>query len=180
VQFVPVLPALRLSSQYCCMLAQSALMHLPMAFSPAAAEACVAVATNSRPATAQINLDSIMCPPKSNPYNGRDVPVRPSNCKPVKLYGSFSIDCIAGPPEAGACCNVLAARPCSRARWQRPVRRSSRLFNLARLAGSFLRFTGIEPIITRKTARQKNRRASLSVLACPARNRRRRTNKNYN
>ena len=45
---------------------------------------------------------------------------------------------------------------------------SSRLFNLARLAGSFLlRFTGIEPIITRKTARQKNRRASLSVLACP-------------
>jgi hypothetical protein len=28
---------------------------------------------------------------------------------------------------------------------------SSRLFNLARLAGSF-RFTGIEPIITRKTA----------------------------
>jgi hypothetical protein len=57
---------------------------------------------------------------------------------------------------------------------------SSRLFNLARLAGSFLQFTGIEPIITRKTARQKNRRASLSVLACPARNRRRRTNKNYN
>jgi hypothetical protein len=36
---------------------------------------------------------------------------------------------------------------------------SSRLFNLARLAGSF---------ITPKTARQKNRRASLSVLACPA------------
>jgi hypothetical protein len=29
---------------------------------------------------------------------------------------------------------------------------SSRLFNLARLAGSFLRFTGIEPIITPKTA----------------------------
>src|SRR6266481_9232472 len=84
------------------------------------------------------------------------------------------------------------ARPCSRARWQRPVRLSrvswpcpfklyfvrnvggidrlqrtfsSRLFDLARLAGSFLlRFTGIEPIITRKTARQKNRRASLSVL----------------
>jgi hypothetical protein len=47
---------------------------------------------------------------------------------------------------------------------------SSRLFNLARLAGSFLPFTGIEQIITRKTARQKNRRASLSVLACPARN----------
>ena len=57
---------------------------------------------------------------------------------------------------------------------------SSRLFNLARPVGSFLRFTGIEPIITRKTARQKNRRASLSVLECPARNRRRRTNKIYN
>jgi hypothetical protein len=57
---------------------------------------------------------------------------------------------------------------------------SSRLFNLARLAGSFLRFTGIEPIISRKTARRKNRRASLSVLACPTRNRIRRTNKNYN
>jgi hypothetical protein len=57
---------------------------------------------------------------------------------------------------------------------------SSRLFNLARLAGSFLPFTGIEPIITRKAARQKNRRASLSVLACPARNHRRRTNKNCN
>jgi hypothetical protein len=40
---------------------------------------------------------------------------------------------------------------------------------VARLAGSFFRFTGIEPIITRKTARQKNRRASLSVLACPTR-----------
>jgi hypothetical protein len=38
---------------------------------------------------------------------------------------------------------------------------SSRLFNLARLAGSFLPFTGIEPIITRKTARQKK---SASVI----------------
>jgi hypothetical protein len=31
-QLVPVFPELRLSLQYACMLAQSALMHLPMAF----------------------------------------------------------------------------------------------------------------------------------------------------
>jgi hypothetical protein len=31
-QLVPVFPALRLSSQYACMLAQSGLIHLPMAF----------------------------------------------------------------------------------------------------------------------------------------------------
>jgi hypothetical protein len=72
---------------------------------------------------------------------------------------------------------ILAASRCFPLCSQRTF--SSRLFNLARLAGSFPRFTGIEPIISRKTARQKNRRASLSVLACPTRNRRRRTNKNY-
>src|SRR5712664_1615086 len=89
------------------MLAQSALMHLPMAFSPAAAEACDAVAANSRAETAQINLDSIMCPPKAIPITEEMYQCDLTTASRSNCAARLVLIALPGPPEAGACCNVL-------------------------------------------------------------------------